>query len=561
MLSLAVEGKKVVTKAGGGQADPAEVDAVIIGAGFSGLYMLHKLRNQMGMTARVFEAAGGVGGTWYQNRYPGARSDSDSYIYCFTFDEDLWQEWEWSERYPQQQEILAYLEHVAERFDLHRDITFNTRVTGVAFDEAAGTWLVTADTGETVTARYVIAAVGALSAVHTPEFEGIGSFQGESYHTAQWPHEKVDFTGKRVGVIGTGASGIQVVPLIAEQASALTVFQRTANYIVPANNGPVPPGVREARKRDYAGIRERIQNSLAGYELVPQPKGALESTDEEIYQTLKARWDEGGFGIWFGAYRDIFVSDEANAKVRAFLHDRIREKVRDPETAELLIPRGYPFGVRRNPLDSGYFEAFNLDHVRLVDVKANPIARITPTGVRLADGDEYELDVIIYATGFDAMTGPLNRIDIRGRGGRLLRDKWNEGPRTYLGLMSNGYPNLFTITGPQSPSVLSNMPVSIEQHVEFIGRIIGDLRERGAATIEPTTGAEDAWVARNQQVAAATLWGAADSWYVGANIPGKPRVFMPSLEFVGPYRRKCDDIAANGYEGFIISGSREKVPS
>ena len=417
----------------------------------------------------------------------------------------------------------------------------------------------TTDGGETVTARYVIAGVGALSAASTPDFEGAGSFRGRSYHTGQWPHEQVDFTGKRVGVIGTGASAVQVVPLVAQQASALTVFQRTANYVVPARNGAVAEEVREARKRDYAALRDRIQHTLSGFDINPQPKMALESTDEEVRRTLTDRWEEGGFGFWFGTYGDIFIVDESNARVRDFVGARIRETVRDPETAELLVPKGYPFGVKRPPLDSGYYETFNLSHVRLVDVRSNPVARITPDGLRLSDGSEHELDVIVYATGFDAMTGPLNRIEIRGRGGRLLREKWSEGPRTYLGLMSSGYPNLFTITGPQSPSVLSNMPVSIEQHVDFVGRIIADLRERGAVTIEPTPEAEDAWVRHNQETAAATLFPTADSWYTGANIPGKPRTFMPSLDFVGPYRQRCDDIAASGYPGFTITMDREET--
>jgi cation diffusion facilitator CzcD-associated flavoprotein CzcO len=542
-------------------ARSTDLDAVIIGAGFSGLYMLHRLRNVMGLRARVYETGGGVGGTWYWNRYPGARSDSDSYLYCYSFDPDLLQEWEWSERYPEQHEIRAYLEHVTERYDLAKDIRFDTRVTAATFDEDTGTWTVETDTGERVTARFVITAVGALSAANTPAFEGVESFAGASYHTGRWPHEGVDFTGLRVGVIGTGASAVQAIPLIAREADDLTVFQRTANYIVPANNGPVPPETVAARKADYDNIWQRVRESNFGFELYFLEKGALDVSDEELERELMARWDEGGFGIWLGAYADIFFVDEANAKVRAFLHDRIREKVDDPETAELLIPKGYPFGVKRNPLDSGYFETFNLDHVHLVDVRANPIAAITEQGVRLEDGTEYAFDAIVYATGFDAMTGPMNRIDIRGRGGRLLREKWAEGPRTYLGLTSAGFPNLFTITGPQSPSVLSNMPVSIEQHVEFIGRVIGDMDERGAATVEATPEAEEEWVAHNQELANGTLFPTADTWYMGANIPGKPRVFMPNLDFVGPYRARCDDIAANGYPGFAFSGSKVKAPA
>jgi cyclohexanone monooxygenase len=369
-------------------------DAVVIGAGFSGLYMLKRLRDDLGLSVRVFEVGGGVGGTWYWNRYPGARSDSDSYIYGYTFDEQLWRDWEWSERYPEQHEIRAYLEHVAERFDLNKDITFSTRVIGATFDEPANTWAVTTSSGETVTATYLITGVGALSASNRPDFPGRDSFAGATYHTGHWPHEGVDFTGQRVGVIGTGASAVPAVPLIAREASDLTVFQRTANYIIPANNGPVPDDVKRARRQDYAGIRERIQQSYFGFELALLEKGALESTDEEIYETLKPRWDEGGFGIWLGSYVDMFFVDEANAKVRNFLHDRIREKVSDPATAELLTPKGYPFGCKRNPLDSGYFETFNEPHVHLVDVKANPVAEIAPAGVRLADGTEYAFDAM-----------------------------------------------------------------------------------------------------------------------------------------------------------------------
>ncbi|MEA2229688.1 MAG: hypothetical protein QOF04_3318 [Solirubrobacteraceae bacterium] len=542
-------------------ARSTEFDAVVIGAGFSGLYMLHRLRNEMGLSTRVYEAAGGVGGTWYWNRYPGARSDSDSYIYCYSFDDELLQEWEWSERYPEQHEIRAYLDHVADRFDLRKDIRFDTRVTAASFDEATNTWSVTTDQGDTVTARYVITGVGALSAANTPPFAGIDAFRGASYHTGRWPHEGVDFTGRRVGVIGTGASAVQAIPLIAQEATELTICQRTANYIVPANNGPVPPEVVAARKADHEGIRQRLRESNFGFELYFLEKGALEVSDEEREAALMARWEEGGFGIWLGSYADMFFVDEANAKIREFLHDRIREKVDDPETAELLIPKGYPFGCKRNPLDSGYYETFNLDHVHLVDVRANPIAEITEEGLRLEDGTGHAFDALVYATGFDAMTGPLNKIDIRGRGGRLLREKWSEGPRTYLGLTSAGFPNLFTITGPQSPSVLSNMPVSIEQHVEFISRIIGDMRAGGAETIEASAEAEDAWVAHNQELAEGTLFPTADTWYMGANIPGKPRVFLPNLDFVGPYRAKCDAIAAGGYPGFVLAGSRESAPA
>ncbi len=535
-----------------------DFDAVIVGAGFSGLYMLKSLRDFLGLSARVYETGTGVGGTWYWNRYPGAKSDSDSYIYCFSFDKELLQEWTWSEKYPGHEEIRAYLDHVAERHDLNRDIQFETKVESATFNEDTNTWTVETDEGDTVTARYFISAVGALSSSNTPKFEGIESFRGETYHTGHWPHEGVDFTGQRVGVIGTGASAVQAIPLIAEEADDLTVFQRTANYIIPARNTPADPEVTEARKADYDAIWQRLRESNFGFELYLEEKGALEVSDEELERELMKRWEDGGFGIWLGSYVDMFFVDEANAKIRDFLHDRIREKVEDPKTAEALIPEGHPFGVKRVPLDTGYYETFNRGNVHLVDVKSNLVKEITPKGVKLEDGSEYEFDAIVYATGFDAMTGPLNKIDIRGRGGKLLREKWAEGPRTYLGLTSADYPNLFTITGPQSPSVLSNMPVSIEQHVELITRIVKDMNERGAETIEATKEAEEAWVAHNQGLAEATLFTSADTWYMGANIPGKARVFMPNLDFVGPYRQKCDDIVDNDYEGFAFDGAASR---
>ena len=538
----------------------AEFDVAIVGAGFAGMYMLHRVRG-LGLTARVFEAGSGVGGTWYWNRYPGARCDVESMQYSYQFSDELQQEWNWTERYATQPEILEYANHVADRFDLRGDIQFDTRVAAATWDEKGDRWTVRTDAGDECSARFLVMATGCLSSANTPDFPGRDSFEGATYHTGRWPHEGVDFSGLRVGVIGTGASAVQAIPLIAQEASDLTVFQRTANYIVPANNGPVPAETVAARKADYDNIWQRVRESNFGFELYFLEKGALDVSDEELERELMARWEEGGFGIWLGAFADIFFVDEANAKVRAFLHDRIREKVSDPETAELLIPKGYPFGVKRNPLDSGYYETFNLDHVHLVDVKANPIAAITEEGLRLEDGTAYAFDAIVYATGFDAMTGPMNKIDIRGRGGRLLREKWADGPRTYLGLTSAGFPNLFTITGPQSPSVLSNMPVSIEQHVEFIGRIIGDLDARGAATIEATPEAEEEWVAHNQELANGTLFPTADTWYMGANIPGKPRVFMPNLDFVGPYRAKCDDIAAGDYPGFAFSATGARAPA
>ena len=537
----------------GAEERTTDFDAVIVGAGFSGLYMLHSLRNEMGLSARVYEAGDGVGGTWYWNRYPGCRSDSDSYIYSYSFDKELRQEWQWSERYPNQEEIRRYLEHVTDRYDLRRDIQFSTRVTGATFDEDAKRWTIRTDAGDEVTARFFIAAVGALSIANLPDIPGRDSFAGETYHTGLWPQEGVDFTGKRVGIIGTGATGIQAIPLIAQQAERLTVFQRTANYAIPARNGPLDPEVDKARKEDFEGVKERTRNSFAGFELYFIDHGALEDSPEQREREFQARWDQGGFGLWLANYNDIFFTREANETVSEWLRKKIRERVDDPETAEKLTPY-HAFGTKRVPLESNYYEAFNRDDVELVDVGEAPIQEITPKGLRTSEA-EYEFDALIFATGFDALTGPLTNIDIRGRGGQRLRDKWSEGPRTYLGLTSADFPNMFMITGPQSPSVLSNMPVSIEQHVEFVSRIISDMRERGAEIIEPTREAEREWSDHAQEVAHSTLFPETATWYMGANVPGKPRVFLPYLGGVGPYRQKCDEIAENGYEGFVFDGA------
>ncbi|MDX6379274.1 MAG: hypothetical protein QOI57_298 [Rubrobacteraceae bacterium] len=533
--------------------EPAtDFDAVIIGAGFSGLYMLHSLRNEMGLSARVYEAGDGVGGTWYWNRYPGAQSDSPSHIYCYSFSEELRQEWEWTEIYPDQHEILSYLEHVADRFDLNRDIQFGTRVTEAAFDEETNRWEVRTDAGDVVSARFVISAVGALSAANLPDFPGRDTFAGERYHTGQWPHEGVDFTGKTVGVIGTGATGIQIIPQIAEQADHLTVFQRTPNYAIPARNGPLDSEDLRQIKESYDEIWHEIRYAFAGFQLHMIDHGALDVPPEERERTYQERWDRGGFGLWLANYNDIFFTREANDTISEWLREKIQERVDDPVTAEKLTPRDHAFGTKRVPLETNYYEAFNRDNVELVNVRDAPIQEITPTGLRTQDGD-YEFDVLVFATGFDAITGPIDNIDIRGRGGQLLREKWADGPRTYLGLTSAGFPNLFFITGPQSPSVLSNMPVSIEQHVEFVSGIIERMQERGLELIEPTAEAEEEWTDHAQEVAYATLFPESATWYMGANIPGKPQVFLPYLGGVGPYRQKCDEIAANDYEGFAFT--------
>ena len=532
-----------------------DLDAVVIGAGFSGMYMLKSLRDKLGMKVKAIEAGNGVGGTWYWNRYPGARCDSDSYIYCYTFDKNLLQEWEWSERYPEQDEILRYLEHCAERFDLKPDIQFGKRVTETTFDEKTKRWTVRTDKGDVVTAKYVIAAVGSLSTTNVPKWKGLESFKGKLYHTSQWPHDGVDFTAKRVGVIGTGATAVQAIPEIAQQAKHLTVFQRTPNFCVPARNGKVDPEVTRARKARYDEVVDNIRKSFFGFELNFIMKSVLEATPEEREKEFDRMWDQGGFAFWLANYQDMFFVKEANDVIADYLKRKIRSTVKDPEVAERLTPKTYAYGTKRQPLDTNYFETFNKPNVVLVDAQADgPIEEITRNGIR-AGGKEYPLDIIVVATGFDAMTGPLKALNVTGRGGQKLNDTWKDGPQSYLGLQVAGFPNLFTITGPQSPSVLSNMPVSIEQHVEWVTDCIDHLRRNKLATIEATPAAQQAWVAHVNEIVNMTLMPGANSWYMSANIPGKPKAFLPylGLEGLGGYRKKCDEVAAKGYEGFALS--------
>ncbi|HYK65506.1 MAG TPA: NAD(P)/FAD-dependent oxidoreductase [Patescibacteria group bacterium] len=526
-------------------------DAIVVGAGFAGIYMLYSLRDKLGLSVRAYESGDGVGGTWYWNRYPGARCDSDSYVYCYMFDKKLLQEWQWSERYPEQPEILRYLNHVADRFDLRKDIAFKTQVTKASFDEKTNRWTIITDKGDVVTAKYFISAVGCLSSSNLPKFKGLETFAGKLYHTGHWPHDGVDFTAKRVGVIGTGATAVQAIPVIAQQAKHLTVFQRTPNFCVPARNGKVDPDLARERKADYDSIRERIRNSQFGFELSVIESSVFDASPEERERAFNAMWDQGGFRFWLANYQDMFFKEDANEVCAEFLRRKIREAVKDPLLAEKLIPKNYYYGTKRQPLDTNYFETFNKSNVSLVDVNETPIEEITSKGIRTS-GQEYELDIIVFATGYDAMTGPLKKIDIRGRDGQSLSQKWAEGPRSYLGVAIAGFPNMFTITGPGSPSVMSNMPVSIEQHVEWISGCIEYMRQHRIASIEAKADAEMEWTAHVAEVANASLFPATDSWYLGANIPGKPRVFMPYLGGVGPYRQKCDEVAAKGYEGFTF---------
>jgi cyclohexanone monooxygenase len=529
---------------------PAALDVVIVGAGFAGMYMLHRLRG-LGLSVRVIESAGGVGGTWYWNRYPGARCDVESMQYSYSFSPEIEQEWTWTELFAAQPEILRYANYVADRLDLRRDIRFDTKVVSAHFDDAAHSWNIATDRGEQLSARFCIMATGCLSNARVPDFQGLDGFKGTTYHTGQWPHEGADLAGKRVGVIGTGSSAIQAIPVLAEQAGELVVFQRTPNFSIPSRNGPMTEDYEQSWKSVYPEKRAQARFMRSGIVYDINPKSALEVAEEERRREYEERWAAGGTAF-MASFSDLVLDQRANDTAAEFVREKIRSIVKDPATAELLAPKGYPIGTKRICVDTAYFETYNRPNVTLVDVRSAPIAEITPDGVRAGD-TEYKLDAIVFATGFDAMTGALAKIDIRGADGAALSDKWAAGPRTYLGLMTAGFPNLFLITGPGSPSVLSNMIVSIEQHVDWVTDCIAHLQSRQLARIEPTQEAEDNWVAHVNEVAHRTLYPHANSWYMGANVPGKPRVFMPYIGGVGVYRQTCADIAANGYEGFRLA--------
>ena len=531
---------------------PERLDAVVVGAGFSGLYLLHRLR-ELGFSVRVFDSASDVGGTWYWNRYPGARCDIPTTDYTFSFDPELEKEWTWSEKYATQPEILAYLRFVADRFGLRSDIEFSTSVTSARWDEASGRWMLTTDRGQLLQCRYYIMATGCLSMPKSPDIEGAGRFGGEVYFTSRWPHEGVDLTGKRVAVIGTGSSGIQSIPLIAGQASQLTVFQRTPNFSIPAHNGPASAG----RLKDLAdgcdGYRHAARWSRGGVPAEMTDVLGITASEQVRRQRFEAAWEQGElFGI-LGVFADQGVNPASNEIVAGMIREKIRSIVTDPETAEALCPKDHYFGTKRPCLDTGYFETYNFPHVRLIDLREQPIASITETGIDAGD-DSFEFDAIVYATGFDAMTGALVAVDVTGRNGLSLKEKWAGGPSTYLGLMTVGFPNLFMITGPGSPSVLSNMAVSIEQHVDWVAGCLKDMRDEGFETIEPTPLAESAWDQHVQDCGAITLYPTANSWYMGANVPGKPRVFLPYVGGVDAYRRACDEVVAREFLGFQLAG-------
>ena len=534
------------------------VDVLIVGAGFAGLYMLHKLRGQ-GLSVQVVEAADSVGGTWNFNRYPGARVDIQSLEYSFGFDEALQQSWRWSERYAAQPELLRYANHVADHFVLRDAILLNTRITGAAFDGLAKRWQVQAETlpgaaqvaqaGRSWSARYLVMASGPLSAPNLPDFPGLNYFAGPVYHTARWPQQEIDFSGLKVAVVGTGSSAVQLIPLVAEQAAQLTVFQRTATYAVPAHNGPIAPDFEARIKADYPGFRARNRRMRGGFgsEWPPNPVAAVAASPAEREASFERRWQEGGFAF-LGAFDDLLLNAESNALAAEFVRSKIRAAVHNPATAELLSPQ-HTLGCKRLCVDTGYYETFNRANVRLVDVSQHAIDGFTSDGLTTG-GNFYRFDALVLATGFDAMTGTLMRLDLRGRGGLSIQQKWAGGPLNYLGLMVAGFPNLFNIAGPGSSSAFTNVIVSIEHHVEWIARCIHDMDAAGLATIEPTEAAEADWVAHVNAVAASTLLLSCNSWYLGANIPGKPRMFMPLPGFPA-YAERCEAVAASGYPGFI----------
>ena len=523
---------------------------LIVGAGFAGLYMLHKAR-RMGLDALVIEAAPSVGGTWYHNRYPGARVDIQSMEYSFSFDEALQQQWQWSERYAPQPELLRYANHVADRFGLRDGIRLSTRMAGAQFDETARRWTVQAEGGQRWSARFLVMASGPLSTPNRPDFAGLEDFAGPVFHTADWPHEPVDFTGQRVGIIGTGSSAVQAIPLIAQQARELTVFQRTAAYAAPAHNGPLDREFEARIKADYAGFRARNRRMHGGFGslLPPNPVSALAASAEEREAAFEQRWKVGGFAI-LGAFNDLLLNEQSNALAAQFVRDKIRSIVKDPVTAQLLSPT-HTIGCKRLCVDSGYYDTFNRPNVKLVDISRAPIERITPTGAR-SGGREFDFDALVLATGFDAMTGTMMRLDLRGRGGLPIRQKWHAGPLNYLGLTIAGFPNLFNIAGPGSTSAFTNVIVAIEQHVDWIADCVAHLRTHGLATIEASEQAEAAWAEHVNAAARRTVFLSCNSWYLGANIQGKPRMFMPLAGGFPQYAERCAQVARNGYEGFVL---------
>ena len=525
-------------------------DALVIGAGFAGLYMLHRLR-QLGFNARVIEAGEGVGGTWYWNCYPGARCDVESMQYSYSFDEGIQQEWVWTERYPKQEEIFLYINHVADRLDLRKDIQFRTRVTKGSFDASHNQWTVQTDTKETFQSSFLITASGCLSASRVPEIEGLNSFKGDWYHTGQWPKKEVDFAGKRVGVIGTGSSGMQIIPVIAQTAKSVVVFQRTPNFTIPAWNKPLSVEDQNQWKANYAEHRAKARNTRSGILYEYSSRAGADVSAEEREQEYERRWLRGGANFTH-AFNDIFLNKQSNDWAADFVRKQIKRIVKNPEVAQMLTPTDHPIGTKRICVDTDYYETFNLPHVKLVDVRKSPIQSISATQLHTQD-QAHDLDMIVFATGFDAVTGAIERMNLSNPAYQTIQETWKSGPRTYLGLMSHGFPNLFFITGPGSPSILTNVIVSIEQHVDLIARCLQHMKSKGHRRIEASNEAQEKWVQKVNDVANDTLFPLAQSWYMGANIPGKPRVFLPFVGGFGPYSQLCEEVIAQDYTGFNFS--------
>ena len=530
-----------------------DVDAIVIGAGFGGIYMLHKLRNELGLTVKTLEKGGGVGGTWYFNRYPGAKSDTEGFVYRYSFDKDLLQEWDWTTRYLDQPDVLAYLEHVVERYDLGRDIQLDTEVTGAAFDEETDLWTVTTADGTRLTSRYLVNSLGLLAKTNIPDIPGLDTFAGTLVHTNAWPHD-LDLTGKRVGVIGTGSTGTQFIVAAAKLASHLTVFQRSPQYCVPSGNGPVERADVERIKENFDAIWEQVRGSVVAFGFEESGVEAMSVSEEERNRVFQENWDKGnGFRFMFGTFSDIATNPEANAAAAAFIRSKISEIVEDPETARKLTPTD--IYAKRPLCNEGYYETYNRDNVELVSIKENPIEQITPAGVETADGVEHALDVLVLATGFDAVDGNYRAMDLRGRGGRHIDEHWGDGPTSYLGVSKAGFPNMFMILGPNGP--FTNLPPSIEAQVDFIGELIRTAEREGVRTVEPTQAAEDAWTATCEEIANMTLFPQAESWIFGANIPGKKNAVMFYMAGHSAYRQKLGEVAERGYEGFELTREAE----
>jgi cation diffusion facilitator CzcD-associated flavoprotein CzcO len=527
-------------------------DAIIIGAGLSGMYQLYRLR-ELGLRVRVFEAGTDVGGTWYWNRYPGARFDSESYSYGFSFSKELLDEWEWSEHFAGQPETLRYCKHVADKFDLRRDIQFKSRVTAASYEEDARSWRIRLEDGSEHTCRFLVTAIGPLSTPTLPRIEGRDKFKGDSFHTARWPKQPVDLAGKRVAVIGTGATGVQTIQTIAGQVGHLTVFQRTPNWCAPLHNGKIDAATQARIKAGYPEMFARCQETFACFIHTPDPRGAFEVSDQEREAFYEKLYGERGFGIWQGNFRDILIDRKANATISDFVARKIRERVKDQRVAEKLIPKNHGFGTRRLPLETFYYEVYNRDNVELVDITETPIERITPKGIKTTAKD-FEFDIIIYATGFDAITGSFDKIDFRGVGGAKLKDVWKSGPETYLGLMVQGFPNMIMVMGPHT--ALGNIPRSIEYSVDWVTGLIRFARDKGLTRLEATTEGVKDWTDHVKALGVGLLSNEVDSWMTGINrnVEGKETRIVARYSGSAPaYRARCDEVAANGYSELALS--------